>query len=123
MSIQTAEQRRDALLGLRSRIDAEVARVVCGPDRQFYARAAVLAAAAFHISPVDIFGPARHAEIVDARHIVYYLARATGESYPRIGRAMSRDHTTILSGCRRVEQDGRLRAIAAGIGERMGTTP
>jgi hypothetical protein len=36
---------------------------------------------------------------------------------------MSRDHTTILSGCRRVEQDGRLRAIAAGIGERMGTTP
>lgn len=47
--------------------------------------------------------------LVHVRHVGFWLIRhLTGASYPEIGRIMGhRDHTSVLSGCRRVEQDIR----------------
>lgn len=120
MSIQTLDQRLHDLHRLRAAVDDEVVRVTCGPDRAFYAQAARHAAAAFQISPTEIFTPDRHQEIANARAVVYYVGRLAGESYPRIGRALGRDHTTVLSGCRKVDGDQRLRAIADEIAGRLG---
>ena len=57
---------------------------------------------------VDIFeikGPVRGQPIVLARHIAAHLAvKHTGLSLPQIGRALNRDHSTVLYADRRVRE-------------------
>jgi chromosomal replication initiation ATPase DnaA len=48
-----------------------------------------------------IYGPRRTARISLARGLVMYLAREAGMSYPEIGNAMNRDHTTVIKAVRR----------------------
>jgi chromosomal replication initiator protein len=61
-------------------------------------------AQAFGISPEEIRGRAQPQRIVRARHAFVYLARTVlAESFPRIGRALGRDHTTAISSMRRAE--------------------
>jgi chromosomal replication initiation ATPase DnaA len=120
MSIQSLDQRLADLRRLRAAVDVEVVRCITAADRAFYTEAARLAAAVFQISPVEIFTLDRHAEIRDARAVVYFVGRLLGESYPRIGHALGRDHTTVLSGCRKVAADPRLRAIADDIAGQLG---
>lgn len=45
-----------------------------------------------------------HAEPTLARFAVYLVAREKGKSYPQIGRAMNRDHSTVIYGCRRAAE-------------------
>lgn len=47
-------------------------------------------------------GSSRVQHLVDARFEVIRHARTKGFSMPAIGRALNRDHTTILSACRRM---------------------
>ena len=47
----------------------------------------------------DILGRCRRAD--EARQLVMFVARRTGLSYPKIGHAMNRDHTTIIAGVKR----------------------
>lgn len=44
----------------------------------------------------------------DQRHIAMYLSiKLLGMSYPEVGRLFSRDHTTVLRACKKVEKRGR----------------
>jgi chromosomal replication initiator protein len=62
------------------------------------------AAAAFGITLEEIRGRTQPQRIVRARHAFVYVARTSmSESYPRIGRALGRDHTTAMSSMERAE--------------------
>ncbi len=59
----------------------------------------------FDIRSTDIKGQRRHRSVARPRQIAMYLVRELLEqSYPEIGRAFGRDHTTVLSACRKVEE-------------------
>jgi Bacterial dnaA protein helix-turn-helix len=60
----------------------------------------------YNVTLVDMNSERRQQAIVLPRQIAYYLARhLTYKSLPEIGRRMGdRDHSTILHGCRKVEQ-------------------
>ncbi len=61
-------------------------------------------AAAFGITFDEIKGRTQPQRIVKARHAFVYVARTSmSESYPRIGRALGRDHTTAMSSMQRAE--------------------
>ncbi len=62
------------------------------------------AARAFGITLEEIKGRTQPQRIVRARHAFVYVARTSmSESYPRIGRALGRDHTTAMSSMQRAE--------------------
>lgn len=48
-----------------------------------------------------LYGREKTAKIAAARQLVYYLAHRGGMSYAAIGRAMRRDHTTVMHGVQR----------------------
>ena len=44
----------------------------------------------------------------DERHVAMYLAvRLLGCSYPEVGRAFGRDHTTVMYACKKIDNRGR----------------
>ena len=51
------------------------------------------------ISINDLRGPRRWAEIVKARRLAAVRLREAGATYPRIGRALNRHHTTAMNLC------------------------
>lgn len=53
----------------------------------------------------QIFGHRRQAQIVRARWTVWQRARRQGLSLPQIGGATGHDHTTVLHGLRRLEEE------------------
>lgn len=67
-----------------------------------------------------IRGESRKRHIIDARHVAIYAARLCGASYPVIGKAIRRDHTTAMYACGRIGETPRLRAIAQQIAESVG---
>ncbi|HEY5312113.1 MAG TPA: helix-turn-helix domain-containing protein, partial [Pirellulales bacterium] len=60
----------------------------------------------FSISPADLKSASRRRAAVQARGVAMHLARQlTSASLQRIGDYFGgRDHTTVLHGCRRIEQ-------------------
>jgi len=59
----------------------------------------------FNLSQEQITGPSRSRDITYARHIAMYLLRPD-HPLAEIGRLLgNRDHSTVLSGCRRIEQE------------------
>jgi len=62
----------------------------------------------------EIIGPSRALDLAHWRACAMWIARQyTGQSYPQIGRAFNRDHTTVLYAVRRgsaLDQD-RIAAI------------
>lgn len=62
-------------------------------------------AIAYGVFSKDIPAWSRRRQVVAARQIsCYLLHELAGLSYPRIGRLVDRDHTTVMHSCRRVEQ-------------------
>ncbi|GEM_PF-6987605 len=60
----------------------------------------------FGVSVDDLLEPSRQRRFTQARNVAYWLARElTGLSYPALGRAFGRHHTSVLSGYRRVAHD------------------
>jgi chromosomal replication initiation ATPase DnaA len=55
------------------------------------------------IPQMDIFSDSRRADHVRARDVICYIARRHGVSYPKIARAMQRDHSSIMAAVRREE--------------------
>ena len=88
--------------------------------------AIIAGAEAFGLKLEDMTGRAQPQRIVRARHAVVWCAREVlKESFPRIGKALKRDHTTVMSSYRRAEallerdkafQDGvaRIREVIEG---------
>ena len=63
---------------------------------------AIAAAAARHaVTPEAIEGRGRTGAVAAARAAVWCWLRARGWSYPEIGAAWGRDHTTIMSAVRK----------------------
>jgi hypothetical protein len=60
----------------------------------------------FAISRVDVISQRRTARVVYARQVAMHVARLdTTKSLPEIGRRFGgRDHTTVLHGCRKIEE-------------------
>lgn len=56
------------------------------------------------VSEANIMEDRRSPEYVIARHMVYWLAIEAGYSYAGAGRALNRDHTTVLSGYARFDE-------------------
>lgn len=80
---------------------AELAALRGSALERMPAIAAIVAAVAgaFGIPPAEVLGRDRSKTVMEARLIAYYLARhCTRYSYPQLGRAFERDHTTVLSG-------------------------
>jgi chromosomal replication initiation ATPase DnaA len=46
----------------------------------------------------EVFSTNRARHVVATRHLVMYLAHKAGLSYPEIGKAINRDHTTVMEG-------------------------
>lgn len=62
-------------------------------------------AMAFGLAPAEITGRSRMGSVTEARCIVCYVARrCTRMSYPQIGIAIDRDHTTVMSAVKRVAE-------------------
>ncbi len=60
----------------------------------------------YTISVEDIIGARRNREITVPRQVAMYLCRTLADvSFPRIGDAFKRDHSTIQHGCDKVEQE------------------
>lgn len=59
----------------------------------------------YGVRPSYITGPRRYRTLIEPRHVAMFLCRdLTEASYPEIGRAFHRDHTTVINGERRIEQ-------------------
>lgn len=57
----------------------------------------------YGLSSTDIYSDDRHLSVAEARGLCYALCRATTRlSFPEIGDAMSRNHTTVLQVSRNI---------------------
>jgi chromosomal replication initiator protein len=80
----------------------------------------------FRVTHTELVGKERHRRIALARHVAMYLCKQMLRcSYPEIGRAFGgRDHTTVMSGVRRVdelrESDAEVRAHLEALRRKLG---
>jgi chromosomal replication initiation ATPase DnaA len=63
--------------------------------------AALNEASTAHGVPSHLIISSRRGKVAVARHHCMWLLRQRGHSYPEIGRAMSRDHSSVISGIRK----------------------
>lgn len=62
-------------------------------------------ALAYTIDVTDLLGGRRHKLLTEARTVAYWLLRTqTRMSYPEIGRALCKDHTSAMVGVKRCER-------------------
>jgi len=58
----------------------------------------------YRIRPADLKGARRHRNVARPRQVAMFLVREVMQrSFPEIGRAFGKDHTTVISACRKVE--------------------
>jgi hypothetical protein len=72
------------------------------------------------VDPEDILGDSRTKTVATARAVTLWATRKLlNWSYPEIGKAFDRDHTTVMSACSKVERElrnptpGNLTALVA----------
>jgi len=59
----------------------------------------------FNVSEIDLLADRRCADLIYPRHLAFYLCKSCStQSLTQIGRSFQRDHTTILSGIRKIER-------------------
>lgn len=64
-----------------------------------------LTAEHFGVTVAMVVAKDRHKSATCVRHIAMYLCRTvTGASYPELGQLFRRDHSTVISGVRRIER-------------------
>ena len=73
------------------------------PKRYTVKDIAQIISAEWGVTPEDIFGGSRDVEFVMARAALVVRLRKQGYSYPRIGRILKRDHTTIMNAERKAQ--------------------
>lgn len=67
-------------------------------------------AGAYGLTPRDMYGRDRRLRVARVRQLAMALCRETGASYPEIGVAFSRDHTTVMAACRKVAKSPSMQA-------------
>ena len=66
-------------------------------------------AAKYGVDPDDIYSKKKANDISRARHICIYLLRKISDlSYPNIGKLLNRDHSTVMSSYKIMEQEIKL---------------
>lgn len=66
---------------------------------------ATVVASHFGLEACDIFSVRRSRSVADARMVAIYFARTLlGRSYPELGRAFARDHSTVMHAVQKVEE-------------------
>jgi|GEM_PF-236403 len=78
----------------------------------------------FHLRPADLLSKDRHKTTAFARHVAMYLCKQKlPVSFPEVGRAFGKDHTTVMSAVRKVEtlreQDPQARAHLEAIEKKL----
>jgi chromosomal replication initiation ATPase DnaA len=58
----------------------------------------------FDLNPGDLVSTRRHREIVDVRHLCYYLMRKHNMTTVYIGKLFKRDHSSIIHGSEKVAE-------------------
>lgn len=58
----------------------------------------------FDLKPGDLMGTRRHREIVDVRHLCYYLMRKHNMTTVYIGKLFNKDHSSIIHGSEKVAE-------------------
>ena len=59
----------------------------------------------YNLKVADLKGPKRHQTVARARQVAMYLARKLCQvSFPEIGRRFGKDHSTVMSACRKVQR-------------------
>ena len=81
--------------------DIKRCRAIATEARDRVRAIAVAVARSVGIPVSAIYGPDVQRQTVAARHLVIYLAHMEGLSYPIIGRAIGRDHTTVMDAVKR----------------------
>lgn len=76
-------------------------------------------AAEFGVPTEVILEHTRISNYVNARHVVAWLLRRDDWTYPEIGAAMGRDHTTIIHAVKRVERRADLLEAALAIHDEL----
>lgn len=77
----------------------------------------------FGVTPEDIVGESRRQDVVNARHVLSYIGyRLMGISSVRLGKYLSRDHSTVLYASTRVGENATLRRAAVDIAMHAGWT-
>jgi chromosomal replication initiator protein len=81
--------------------------------------------AAFDITRKELLGASRLRRVLVPRQVAMYLARRSGKlSWPRIGAAFDRDHTTVMHACRKVEEavktDPKLNGVVRQLKKELG---
>jgi chromosomal replication initiator protein len=84
---------------------------------------------AFLVSPDELRGKKRHKSISEARLVAYWLLRTlTKMSFPEIGIALNKEHTSVMSGVKACERyrarDSKFKAftneLATAVSARIG---
>lgn len=78
----------------------------------------------FHLKDAELLSKDRHKTTAFARHVAMYLCKQRlSVSFPELGRAFRKDHTTVMSAVRKVEslrdQDPQVRAHIEAIERRL----
>lgn len=63
-----------------------------------------IAASNYGVSVDEIKGPRRTKHLAEIRWRIAAAARAAGYNHTQIGRALNRDHTTVIHGLKRLEE-------------------
>jgi chromosomal replication initiator protein len=60
----------------------------------------------YQVDEIDLLGPRRNKEFVHPRQVMMYLLRhELNYSFPKIGRELNKDHTTIMHGVEKLERE------------------
>lgn len=70
-----------------------------------------VAAELYSVTVEEVLSDSRAARVVKARQAACWLLRAHGLSFPTIGAALARDHTTVMYACNRVDSDAAMRGL------------
>jgi len=131
--------RLETLLNLRARIQLEIEREQAFQrrmrllDRDAVAaittrgdwtmRVIVHVARHYDLTPTDLVGPDRRRLPTEARHVAAWILRYSGRTFPEIGQALGRDHSSIMAAVERIARDELLRAAASTIHADLVTSP
>lgn len=79
-----------------------------------------LTAAHFQTTTAAMLSSSRRREHVDARCVAAYAARLCGASFPQIGRAIGKHHTTVMYLVSRAGEHPNLRHVANKVADKIG---
>lgn len=126
--------RLETLLALRNRVQSEIDAELAAMRRierlrkdiltnlgrtQWNTRVLEGCCRHFAVDPDDVLAGRRQQAVLDARHVFMWLMRQQGRSYPEIGHELGMDHTTIINGVKRVENNTVLHDAAAAIHDQL----